>query len=68
MTLTFVISSNVSAIGHENDILEVHFRNGAVYHYHGVPRSVYVEFLAALSKGKFVHQRLKNHYAATRIR
>ena len=68
MDLTFVVSSNVSAIGYKDGILEVHFRSGAVYQYHNTTQNLYIEFLAAPSKGKFVHQRLKNHYPFIRIR
>ena len=44
MNLVFVISSNVSAIGYENGIIEVHFRNGSVYQYSNTSQRLFDEF------------------------
>lgn len=68
MNLVFVISSNVSAIGYENGIIEVHFRNGSVYQYSNTSQRLFDEFFSSPSKGKFVHQRLKGRYPFQRIR
>jgi hypothetical protein len=68
MNLVFVTSSNVSAIGYQDGVLEVHFRNGYVYQYLNTSQSLFNEFYAAPSKGQFVHQRLKDKYPTRRIR
>lgn len=65
MNLISVSSSNVKAIGYENGTIEVHFRNGYVYQY-SANEPLFNDFLAASSKGKFVHQHLK-HLPTRRI-
>ena len=37
MNLIPVVSSNVSAIGYENGVIEVHFHNGYAYRYPNRP-------------------------------
>ena len=59
MELTPVSSSNVSCIGYENGVIEVHFHNGYAYQYPNCSRDLFDEFLNASSKGSFVHRRLK---------
>ncbi|MBQ8682427.1 MAG: KTSC domain-containing protein [Selenomonadales bacterium] len=66
MNLISVSSSNVRAIGYEDGVIEVHFRNGYVYQYNA-NQSLFHAFLSAPSKGKFVHQHLK-HLPTRRIR
>lgn len=66
MQLVPVVSSNVAAIGYENGVLEVHFKNGSVYRYQ-TTEAFYKEFLAAPSKGRFANQRLKR-LLAVRVR
>lgn len=68
MNLIPVVSSNVDMIGYANGIIEVHFLNGYVYQYSGTNQALFDEFLNSSSKGRFVHQRLKDQYATTRIR
>lgn len=67
MQLIPVNSSNVASIGYENGIIEVHFHNGYAYRYSDTSEALFQEFLNAPSKGKFVHQRLKNCYPTVRI-
>ncbi|MDY3974244.1 KTSC domain-containing protein [uncultured Veillonella sp.] len=59
MKLFPVTSSNIAAIGYESGIIEVHFLNGAVYHYPNCTKALFESFLSASSKGKFLHQWLK---------
>lgn len=40
----------------------VYFRNGKSYTHPGVPKSVYIQFLNAPSKGKFYNQYIKGIY------
>jgi hypothetical protein len=47
----FVSSSNLLSVGYEYPVLEVRFKHGGCYQYHGVPEGVYHELLNALPKG-----------------
>lgn len=67
MKLMPVQSSNVSLIGYENGVIEVHFKNGYVYRYPNCNEALFIAFLYAPSKGEFVHQHLKGT-GETRIR
>ena len=53
-----VVSSNVSAVGRDGDVLIVRFHGGATY---GYPQSgnMYDDMLSAPSKGKFVWRELR---------
>ena len=46
-----VVSSNIAFIGYDEEarILEVEFRNGAVYQYYDVPPAEYAGLIHALS-------------------
>ena len=59
MNLIPVVSSNVSAIGYENGVIEVHFHNGYAYRYPNCTEQLLNDFLNAPSKGHFVHAFLK---------
>lgn len=70
-----VESSNLSAVRWSDNesilvndhTLDVMFTDGRVYEYRGVPESVYRALLAAPSKGKFLHQRVKWAYPYAQI-
>jgi len=53
-----VSSSNVSAIGYEDGVIQVRFKNGSVYQYFGCSEGLFQSFLNASSKGRFMHQYL----------
>jgi hypothetical protein len=57
-------SSNISMISHDarTDELRVQFKGGGRYAYEGVPRSVYVEFLSADSRGAFFAERIRGAF------
>jgi hypothetical protein len=57
-----VVSSNVTAVGYDDDrkVLRLRFHNGTVYEYSGVPATVYRALLDAPSKGSFINDRFKN--------
>jgi hypothetical protein len=63
-----VESTSIAAIGHEDGVLEVEFRNGGVYRYHGVPKAVFARLLAAESKGRFFNRRVRDAYRCERVR
>lgn len=55
-------STAISFIGYQNGILILTFQSGGTYRYDNVPEGVYKEMLAAPSKGKFYHERIKDRY------
>jgi len=60
----FVESTTLGSAGHDaqSTVLELHFRNGAVYQYFRVPRSIYCDLLRADSKGRYFHQNIRGKY------
>lgn len=63
-----VKSSNIEAIGYDNDSQELHviFISGGLYIYHGVSKNVYDKLIIAPSKGKFIHNNIKGIYGFTK--
>ena len=51
----------------DSNILEVEFRNGLVYEYLGVSRSLYEQLLTASSKGAFLGRFIRNCFPFRRI-
>jgi len=62
MDREFVSSSNLVSVGWENQTLEIEFKSGAVYVYHGVPEELYQELMASPSKGSFFAANIKKTY------
>jgi KTSC domain len=58
-------SSLIARYGYdrEREQLELDFHKGGVYRYFDVPESIFREFLAAQSKGKFFLKRIKGVYS-----
>ncbi|NEB41759.1 KTSC domain-containing protein [Streptomyces sp. SID14515] len=63
-----VSSSNLRAVGYENHVLEVEFRNGRVYQYSGIPAELHGQLMRAASKGRFLHLSVIDRYPTRRIR
>jgi hypothetical protein len=59
MEMISVESSNIEAIGWEDEVLNIQFKKGGLYSYTGVPELVWLAFLGADSKGKFFHGRIR---------
>lgn len=59
-----VQSSNVRSVGYDpaSQVLEVEFHDGSVYQYRGVPSTVHAGLMAAPSKGKYLHEHIKDRY------
>ena len=59
-----VKSSNIFAIGYDKNtkILQVEFKNDAVYEYYEVPENIYVTLMNADSKGRFMGNLYKHKY------
>ena len=64
-----VVSSNIVSAGYEpsSETLEIEFANGGVYQYYNVPSSIYEEFLAADSKGRFLISQIKDRFPYARV-
>lgn len=62
-------SSMLASIGHDpfTSILEMEFRNGSIYRYFAVPRTVFERLIAAPSKGIYVNRFIRNRYPCERI-
>ncbi|HHK0147151.1 TPA: KTSC domain-containing protein [Streptococcus pyogenes] len=60
MQRQYVSSSNVRSVGWENNILEVEFNNGSIYHYHNVSQTEYRSVLVG-SVGSNIHRLAKIH-------
>ena len=67
MEMISVNSSNIVAIGWENNILRVQFNSGVMWEYYNVDDDVFQSFLNAESKGKFFHQHIKHEYEGKKI-
>ena len=67
--MTYVDSSNVEAIGYDNDAQELHvqFVHGTEYIYYGVPREIFDQFMTAPSKGSFLNREIKNVYQFSKV-
>lgn len=63
-----VDSSNIVSVGYYDleEVLEVEFKGGARYDYFEAPKSLFNEFIASDSKGKFFHRYVKGKYAFKR--
>lgn len=56
-----VFSSRISSVGWDNNVLEVEFKNGAVYQYYDVTHSEYLNFINSPSLGKALSLIDKTH-------
>jgi len=64
-----VSSSNISAIGYDNqnEIVHVNFLNGTEYIYKGVPQHDFDGLLNAPSVGSYLNRNFKNVYPYERV-
>jgi len=64
-----VVSSHVARVCHNaaQMLLTIRFLNGSVYEYYLVPRQLYLELIAAPSKGTFLSRRIKGVYAYSQL-
>lgn len=62
-----VESSNISAVGWQNNQLFVRFHNGGEYKYANVPNSVFQAMMSAESKGHYLAVSIKNKYPFAKI-
>lgn len=65
---TTVTSSVLGSVAYsEHAVLEVEFRNGALYRYFAVPRSVFDGLLAAESKGSWFNRHVRERFRYQRL-
>lgn len=64
-----VESSSVASVGYDaaRAVLELEFRNGAVYRYFAVPAPVYEGLMRSESKGVYVNRLVRNAYSFSRV-
>ncbi len=64
MQRVLVESTTLASAGHDARaaVLELQFRNGAVYQYFHVPRRVYRDLLSAPSKGGYFNHNIRGRY------
>ena len=69
MQRAFVESTTLRSAGHDaqSAVLELQFRNGAVYRYLLVPQRVYRDLLGARSKGGYFNQNIRGRYPYQRV-
>lgn len=56
-----VSSSRIKSVGWENDVLEIEFKDGAVYQYYNVSKNTYIEFINSPSLGSALSRLDKIH-------
>jgi len=66
--MIYVDSSNIEAIGYDDDAQELHvqFLGGGNYIYYDVPRNIFDELMNASSKGSFLNREVKSVYQFTK--
>ncbi len=64
-----VESGQIAAVGFDSaeKILAVQFKNGGLYHYHGVPQEKFAALMQAESVGKFHAQHIKGKHEFRKI-
>jgi len=69
MQRVLVESTTLGSAGHDAQwaVLELQFRNGAVYQYFPVPPRVFQDLLRARSKGGYFNQHIRGKYPFLRI-
>ena len=60
------VALHAIAYNAEQETLEVEFQNGRIYQYYRVPKMVFLDLLAADSKGRFFNRRIRDRFAFMR--
>lgn len=63
-----VKSSNIASIGYDPDaeVLEVEFKDGAVYQYDDVPKRLHLKLMKTKSPGKVLYAEIKGKFNSSR--
>ncbi len=67
MNLIGVESSNIAAVGWEQNVLRVQFKNGGIYDYDGVDQGTFQQLLDAPSKGTFLSKEIKGKFPYNKV-
>lgn len=69
MEMIHVNSSNVQAVGYDNDslTLQIEFKNGTMYQYFDVPEAVFIALRDADSVGGYLAANIKGVYRYSRV-
>lgn len=69
MEMIPVDSSNISAIGYDNEsaTLKIEFNKGGVYEYYNVPEYEFDNLLNASSKGQYANQNIYKVYTQSKV-
>ncbi len=68
LEMIYVDSSNIEAVGYDDDTQELHvqFLSGGYYIYSDVPREIFDDLMNAPSKGSFLNREMKGIYQFTK--
>lgn len=68
-TMIFVDSSNIEAIGYDENTRElwIRFLEGGTYLYSNVPLATYEDIMRADSKGSYLNREVKPNYQYRRV-
>ena len=64
---TYVVSSNIDAVGYALGKLFIKFKSGVTYQYDKVPYDLYDALLKVESAGQFFHHMVKGKFQYTRL-
>lgn len=67
MWLNAVKSSNIKAIGWEDNVLVIEFNNSTKYSYDDVSKEEYDNFINADSIGSYYHKNIKGKYTSNKL-
>ena len=69
MTATAVESTTLATVAYDpsHHVLQLEFRNRALYCYCGVPPGVYQDLLAAASKGSYFNRNIRGRFPYHRL-
>src|SRR5262245_35455604 len=64
-----VRSSTLVSVGYDDhkQVLEIEFRQNAVYQYLGVPKPLYEQLMSAASKGSFFDRRIRDRFRTLKL-
>ncbi len=68
LEMIYVDSSNIEAVGYDDDSQELHvqFLSSGYYIYSDVPREIFDDLMNAPSKGSFLNREVKGIYQFTK--
>jgi|21_taG_2_1085346.scaffolds.fasta_scaffold14282_2 lysyl-tRNA synthetase class 2 len=70
MKTSFPRSSNIASAEYDanKSVLTIEFKNGGMYLYSGVPKTVFDGLIQAPSAGRYFASRIRDKFATTKLR